>query len=89
MNSSTHTVLQRFIYLLREFLMEATYMARYIANIDQSYKQPIPYHFVCNYCGEITQTSYDITVSVKASGNARYLGAVREETKRQHDKQIQ
>ena len=46
-------------------------MARYVASIDNSYKQPIPYHFTCNYCGEVTQKSYDINVSVKASGSAQ------------------
>lgn len=63
-------------------------MARYVANIEQSYKQPIPYHFTCNYCGEVSQKSYDITVSVKASGSARNVGAVRGEADRQHDKQV-
>ncbi len=63
-------------------------MARYVANIDTSYKQPIPYHFTCNYCGEVSQKSYEITVGVKASGSARNVGAVREDANRQHDKQV-
>ena len=52
------------------------------------YKQPIPYRFTCNYCGEVTQKSYDINVSVKASGSAQNVGGVRREADRQHDKQV-
>ena len=63
-------------------------MARYVASIDNSYKQPIPYHFTCNYCGEVTQKSYDINVSVKAHGSAQHVGGVRREADRQHDKQV-
>ena len=63
-------------------------MARYVANIDTSYKQPIPYHFTCNYCGEVCEKSFEITVSVKASGSARNVGGVRREAGRQHDRQV-
>lgn len=63
-------------------------MARYVANIEQSYKQPIPYHFTCNYCGEVSRNSYDITVNVKAHGSARNVGGVRREADRQHDRQV-
>ena len=63
-------------------------MARYVANIDTSYKQPIHYHFTCNYCGEVSQKSYEITVSVKAHGSARDVGAVQEAANHQHDKQV-
>lgn len=63
-------------------------MARYVANIEQGYKQPIPYHFTCNYCGEVNQKSYEISVSVKAHGRARDIGAVQEAADRQHDKQV-
>lgn len=63
-------------------------MARYVANIEQSYKQAIPYHFTCNHCGEVNQKSYDITVSLKASGSARDISAVQEATDRQHDRQV-
>jgi len=63
-------------------------MARYVANIEQGYKQPIPYHFTCNYCGEVNQKSYEISVSVKAHGSARDISAVREAAGRQHDKQV-
>ena len=63
-------------------------MARYVANIEKSYKQAIPYHFTCNHCGEVNQKSYDINVSVKASGSARDIGAVQEAADRQHDRQV-
>ena len=63
-------------------------MARYVANIDTSYKQPIPYHFTCNHCGEVNQKSYEITISVKASGSARNAQGVRELAHRQHDRQV-
>ena len=63
-------------------------MARYVANIEKSYKQAIPYHFTCNHCGEVNQKSFDINVSVKASGSARDIGAVQEAADRQHDKQV-
>ena len=63
-------------------------MARYVANIEQGYKQPVPYHFTCNYCGEVNQKSYEISVSVKAHGSARDIGAVQEAADRQHDKQV-
>ena len=61
-------------------------MARYVASIEQSYKQPIPYHFTCNYCGEVSQKSYEITIGVQAS--ARHVGDARREAGRQHDKQV-
>ena len=63
-------------------------MARYVANIEKSYKQAIPYHFTCNHCGEVNQKSFDINVSVKASGSARDIGAVQEAADRQHDRQV-
>ena len=49
---------------------------------------PIPYCFTCNYCGEVNQKSYEITVSVSASGSARNVGGVRQLANRQHDKQV-
>ena len=63
-------------------------MARYVANIERSYKVPIGYHFTCNYCGEANQKFYEINVSVKASGSARHLGDVRSAADRQHDRQV-
>lgn len=63
-------------------------MARYVANIEQGYKKPIPYHFTCNYCGEVNQKSYEIFVNVKAHGSARDISAVWEAADRQHDKQV-
>lgn len=64
-------------------------MARYVASIDTSYKQPISYRFTCNHCGEVNQKSYEITVSVKASGSARNAHGVRQLAGRQHDRQVQ
>jgi len=63
-------------------------MARYVVNIENSYKQPIPYHFTCNHCGEVNQKSYDLDVSVKASGSARNARGVHELARRQHEKQV-
>ncbi len=63
-------------------------MARYVVNIDNSYKQPIGYHFTCNHCGEVNQKSYEFTVSVKASGSARNAQGVQQLARRQHDKQV-
>ena len=63
-------------------------MARYVANIDTNYRQPIPYHFTCNHCGAVNRKAWDITVSVKASGSARNVGGVRREAARQHNKQM-
>ena len=63
-------------------------MARYVANIEKGYKQPIPYHFTCNYCGEVNQKTYEIFVSVKAHGSARDIAAVQEAADRQHDRQV-
>ena len=63
-------------------------MARYVVNIDNSYKQPIGYHFTCNHCGEVNQKSYEFTVSVKASGSARNARGVQQLARRQHDKQV-
>ena len=61
-------------------------MARYVYNIDNHYKQPIPYHFTCNYCGEVCEKSFETTVSVKATG--RHLGDAQRATGRQHDRQV-
>ena len=63
-------------------------MARYILNIEKSFKWPIRYHFTCNHCGEVNQKSYDLDVSVKASGDHRYARAVHELARRQHEKQV-
>ena len=63
-------------------------MARYVINIENSYEQPIPYHFTCNHCGEVNQKSYEFTVSVKASGSARNARGVHELARRQHEKQV-
>lgn len=63
-------------------------MARYVVNIDNSYKQPIPYHFTCNHCGGMNQKSYEMTVNVKASGSARNARGVQQLAQRQHDKQV-
>ena len=63
-------------------------MARYVVNIEKSYKQPIPYHFTCNHCGEVNQKSYEITVSLKASGSARNVSGVRQLADHQHEKQV-
>ena len=63
-------------------------MARYVANIEQGYKQLIPYHFTCNHCGKVNRKSYEIFVSVKAHGSARDIGAVQEAADRQHDRQV-
>jgi len=63
-------------------------MARYVVNIDNSYKQPIGYHFTCNHCGEVNQKSYEFTVNVKASGSARNARGVQQLARRQHDKQV-
>ena len=63
-------------------------MARYVANIEQGYKQPIPYRFTCNHCGEVNRKSYEIPVSVKAHGSTRNIGAVRDAAGRQHDRQV-
>lgn len=63
-------------------------MARYVVNIDNSYKQPIPYHFTCNHCGGVNQKSYEFTVNVKASGSARNARGVQQLARRQHDKQV-
>lgn len=63
-------------------------MARYVANIDTSYKQSVPYHFTCQYCGEVNRKFYELDVRVKASGSARNLGDVRRQADRQHDRQV-
>ena len=63
-------------------------MARYVANIEQGYRQPVPYHFTCNHCGKVNRKSYEIFVSVKAHGSARDIGAVQEAADRQHDRQV-
>lgn len=63
-------------------------MARYIATIKTYYKQPIPYHFTCNYCGKVNQKSFEITVSVKASGSARNISGVQQAADQQHDRQV-
>lgn len=63
-------------------------MARYVVNIENSYKQPIGYHFTCNNCGEVNQKSYEFTVSVKASGSARNARGVQQLAQRQHEKQV-
>jgi len=63
-------------------------MARYVATIETHYKQPIPYHFTCNYCGKVNQKSFEITVSVKASGSARNVSGVQQLADQQHDRQV-
>ena len=63
-------------------------MARYVVNIDNSYKQPIGYHFTCNHCGGVNQKSYEFTVNVKASGSARNAHGVQQLARRQHDRQV-
>lgn len=47
-------------------------MAKYVANIEQGYKQSIPYHFTCNYCGEVNRKFYEISVNVKAPDMRRH-----------------
>ena len=63
-------------------------MARHIVIIEDSYEQPIPYHFTCNHCGEVNQKSYEFTVSVKASGDHRNARGVQQLARRQHEKQV-
>ena len=59
-----------------------------IAIIEKGYKQLIPYHFICNCCGEVSQKSYEFVGKVKASGYARHTDNVLNEALRQRDKQI-
>jgi len=63
-------------------------MARYVATIETHYKQPIPYHFTCNYCGEVNQKTFEITVSLNASGSARNVSGVQQLAGQQHEKQV-
>lgn len=61
-------------------------MARYEYVNETSYKTPIPYHFTCNYCGEVCNKSYEITININAQD--RSLGNVKKAAGKQHDKQV-